>query len=289
MLRYWLDRFGQVRHVLHNHQRPMLKKLAFSLLLLIALSAPALGASRIVLASHRAFYELKLLRTDPTGAIASARGRLALEFNEVCDGYTLTQRLRTEIASAEGGVVNNDYTVTTWESFDGLVFRFRIHNASNAEPPEEYIGIARLTAAGRAGNVEFKKPERTKLVLPSGTVFPTEHQILLLRAALSGKRLVRVRVFDGGGSEGLNEASGFIGPELPKLAGEGALASLQGQRSWKGRVAYFPLKTGDERPIYEVGFRLFENGVGDDLVLDYGDYALSGTLTRLELLPRPSC
>ncbi|MGG2362624.1 EipB family protein, partial [Salmonella enterica] len=34
---------------------------------------------------------------------------------------------------------------------------------------------------------------------------------------------------------------------------------------------------------------LYENGISDDLVLDYGDYAMKGTMIRLEVLPAPRC
>jgi hypothetical protein len=32
-----------------------------------------------------------------------------------------------------------------------------------------------------------------------------------------------------------------------------------------------------------LSFRLFENGVSDKLVLDYGDFKIAGTMTALEL------
>ena len=35
---------------------------------------------------------------------------------------------------------------------------------------------------------------------------------------------------------------------------------------------------GEELPSYQMSFTLYENGVTNDLVMDYGDYALSGSL-----------
>ncbi|MAG98516.1 MAG: hypothetical protein CMM08_17735, partial [Rhodospirillaceae bacterium] len=40
---------------------------------------------------------------------------------------------------------------------------------------------------------------------------------------------------------------------------------------------------------YEVDFRMFANGVADHLVLDYGDFAVAGRLSRLEPLTEPGC
>ena len=39
-------------------------------------------------------------------------------------------------------------------------------------------------------------------------------------------------------------------------------------------------------PEYEVAFRLYANGITTDFEIDYGNFALSGTLERLEAVPR---
>ena len=54
-------------------------------------------------------------------------------------------------------------------------------------------------------------------------------------------------------------------------------------------VSYFPLEGGGEVPEYQVSFDMYENGVATGLVLDYGDFALSGTLADLKLLDEPAC
>ncbi len=38
-----------------------------------------------------------------------------------------------------------------------------------------------------------------------------------------------------------------------------------------------------------MSFTLYENGVTSNLVMDYGDYALSGSLTDIERLTVPDC
>ena len=38
-----------------------------------------------------------------------------------------------------------------------------------------------------------------------------------------------------------------------------------------------------------MSFTLYENGVTNDLVMDYGDYALSGSLKTIEPLAEPDC
>jgi hypothetical protein len=34
---------------------------------------------------------------------------------------------------------------------------------------------------------------------------------------------------------------------------------------------------------------LYENGISSDLVLDYGDFSVTGKLEKIEVLERPKC
>ena len=40
---------------------------------------------------------------------------------------------------------------------------------------------------------------------------------------------------------------------------------------------------------YEIGYRLYESGIVDDVVFDYGDYAIRATLRQLDVKPRDAC
>jgi hypothetical protein len=64
---------------------------------------------------------------------------------------------------------------------------------------------------------------------------------------------------------------------------------LKARPTWRVRLAFFPLLSKTDGPQYEVGLRLFDNGVSDQLVIDYGEFAMKGTLIQLELLPQPDC
>ena len=55
-------------------------------------------------------------------------------------------------------------------------------------------------------------------------------------------------------------------------------------------IAYFNDKSGtDALPIYRMSFKLYENGITRDLVLDYGDFVLTGKLKKLDILETASC
>ncbi|MEE8560076.1 MAG: DUF1849 family protein, partial [Alphaproteobacteria bacterium] len=64
---------------------------------------------------------------------------------------------------------------------------------------------------------------------------------------------------------------------------------LTSRPSWRMRLAFFPVQSAAPEPDYELGVRLFDNGVAGDLVLDYGDFTLLATLERIEALAKPAC
>jgi len=38
-----------------------------------------------------------------------------------------------------------------------------------------------------------------------------------------------------------------------------------------------------------MSFKLYANGVSRDLLMDYGDFSLKGTLVKLDFLPEDNC
>ena len=66
-------------------------------------------------------------------------------------------------------------------------------------------------------------------------------------------------------------------------------------RHWPVSVGYFDEdgsekpQIGEQMPNYQMQFTLYENGVTNDLVMDYGNYALAGSLKAIEPLKAPAC
>ena len=57
-------------------------------------------------------------------------------------------------------------------------------------------------------------------------------------------------------------------------------------------IAYFDLSDveGEEVPDYRIDFKLHENGITRDLLMDYGEFSMKGKLVNLTILDRPkSC
>jgi hypothetical protein len=47
--------------------------------------------------------------------------------------------------------------------------------------------------------------------------------------------------------------------------------------------------TGEQTPVYAIAFELYENGVSRALMLDYGDFVLTGEMTSLEMKDAKPC
>ena len=45
----------------------------------------------------------------------------------------------------------------------------------------------------------------------------------------------------------------------------------------------------DGAPDYEMSVRLFENGVAEAMVLDFGNFTVRASLEEFEFLPEPAC
>ena len=125
--------------------------------------------------------------------------------------------------------------------------------------------------------------------LEPGVLFPSAHTILLIDKAKEGETLVSRLVFDGSAEENAVQVSAVIGA---KVAGDPPSADgspLLQHPGWRVRLAFFPADANAERPDYELGMRLLDNGVSRDMVIDYGEYSIRAKLDDIESLAKPHC
>ena len=55
--------------------------------------------------------------------------------------------------------------------------------------------------------------------------------------------------------------------------------------STRVRLAFFDHSPTSETPTYQVGMRYWQNGVADNLAMDFGDFVMNGVLNELTPLP----
>jgi len=247
------------------------------------------SAAAAEIAPHRALYQMTLGTTKGDSGVASASGTMAYQWGEACDGWTVEQRYRLKMGYSEQSDVDISSNFVTWEAKDGLHYRFNQKETRNGEGGEPIHGEAHLDAPGKGGGADFTSPEAKTIALPAGTIFPSAHTILLIDKAKAGESFLSRQVFDGSTEEAAVLVSGVIGPLVqpdPEAAKKSPLLNRPG---WRVRLAFFPADQAAEKPEYELGMLLLDNGVSRDMTIDYGDYSIKAKLDDIEALPKPGC
>ena len=268
-------------------------------LLALALAA-TIGEARadapLPLASHRAVYEITLAETASTGMPNSqtpvaAAGLIAYEFTgSPCEGYASNFRQSTELQRSEGDPISSDIRALAFEDGDAKSLKFQIDSQTAGDASPAVVGSAKRAESGEIA-VALSKPSADTLRLGADVLFPTEHIERIIAQAKQGGGVMQARVYDGSDTgKKVFETFTVIGKQASAPTPETAFADALGKiRRWPVAVSYFDAAAKDAPPEYILSFDLYENGVSGSLKLDYGSFALSGKLRRLEVLPTPSC
>ena len=248
------------------------------------------------LVAHRAIYEMTLDDARSASGITGIDGRMVFEFTgSECDGYSLNMRMVTQMTDTQGQTNLTDLRSSTWEQGDGQKFRFQSAQYLNDKLGDVTMGRAVRETPKEAVKVKLSQPSAAELDLSGPLLFPTQHSFALIAAARTGQGLFQARVYDGSEKgQKVYDTTAFIGTEVqpgsdPKLEQVAKDKGLGELASWPVSIGYFEAKGGDLTPSYQIDFRLYENGVSRDLLIDYGDFSIHGTLTSLEYLKATEC
>ncbi|MER8546731.1 cell envelope integrity EipB family protein [Mesorhizobium sp. M0684] len=265
-------------------------RLAFNAVLLTAASWAAPAFAVPALQAHRAVYDISLDKASDRSGITGITGRMVYEFNgSPCEGYTVKFRLVTQIVTSDNTRLT-DQQMTTFEDAEGKTFSFVNKSFVDQNLDKEVKGTATKEANGL--KVDIDKPEKNSLEL-APTQFPTQQMVEMIGKAEKGERFYETNLFDG--SEDANKVvttTVVVGkqadadnadPEAP------ALAKLATDKYWPVDIAYFDDadKGGEEVPEYRISFKLHKNGITRDLVMDYGEFSMTGKLVNLSLFDQP--
>jgi hypothetical protein len=254
-------------------------------------AAPPVDSAARLLVPHRAIYDLKLKDASERSGIEGMFGRMVYEFTgSACTGFTTNFRLVTKIDTGEDARLSDQQT-NTFEDLAARQFHFETKSFTDEQLDKQLSGDA--SQGDNGVKVEISGPSGKEIELPASD-FPTDHMLEVIRNAKSGKNVFEARVFDGSenGDQSLMTTTVIGKPQAPAnddvdadKAGEFAKTSF-----WPVTIAYFSdTAAGDPTPVYNMSFKLYENGITRDLTMDYGDFVLSGSLTKLELLEKQDC
>jgi hypothetical protein len=263
-------------------------------------------AAPVDIAAHRALYTMGLAGAKTDSGVTGAHGEMGYQWGETCDGWTVEQRYTLTINYAESQDVKIVSNFVTWESKDGTRYRFNQKETRNGTVDQEIRGQAQLDGPGKGGTITFEKPQAQTMKLPPGALFPSAHTILLIERAQAGDNFISRQVFDGATVEGAVLVSAVIGPRIEPPAKTDADKASAGGKSasapdkslddpvlqrpgWRIRLAFFPADPSAEKPDYELGMTLLDNGISRDMTIDYGDYKIKAKLNKIEALGHPRC
>jgi hypothetical protein len=248
----------------------------------LAASSPPAAPPVTGLLAHRALYKLTL-GSAKGGDVIAAQGTMGYEVTDACDGWAVRQRLKMTITNADGQdiVMSSDYA--TWEAKDGLKFRYHVRQMTDEAVTSQTDGEASLVKTGGTGEAHYTSPHDTTAALPAGTLFPMMHTSAIIAAARDKKRFLSLPLFDGTDETGVEDSFIIILSWNPPIAGKWPV--LSPLPSTRVRISFFDHQPSAVTPSYEVGMRYWENGVADDMQMDFGDFVMNAKLD--EFAPQP--
>lgn len=250
--------------------------IVFACTLASAASAP------VPLAAHDAVYQLSF-KSSRGGEVQAAAGSMGYEVVDTCDGWAVRQRLHMSITNSDGQEIQMESDYATWESKDGLKFRFHVKQTTETAVTSQTDGEAALERIGGPGEAHYTIPRNETKAMPAGTLFPMAHTAAILAAAREGKKFIALPLFDGTDEKGAQDsAAAILDWKQPFNTPHAALSALPSTRV---RLAFFDRLPNATTPTYEVGMRYWENGVADDMQMDFGDFIMNARMARFELHP----
>ena len=263
-------------------------KLSIFALLAALAPLPALANTNLAsqLTGQHAVYTLVLSKLRTHG-ITGATGQMSFNVVDGCTGWATNQHMTLIVRNVDGSLTKSVSDYVTWESKDGKTLSFSLSESDNdGKVKIDDAGIATHTGPDDSGVIKYTTPAHTELKMPPGTLFPMQHTEALLAAGREGKRFISPLLFDGTTADGAQATFvtvlGHHGPE------KGKWPALDKYASTDVDIAFFERKNDDETPDFRTAMRYYENGVATGLVLDFGDFVMTGKLTSLSV-PASSC
>jgi hypothetical protein len=242
------------------------------------------------LASHRAVYAIKLVRATQRDGVRYASGTTSFLLTDRCRGYTVETSMHLELGMSNGDDSTMDQQYAAWEAKDNRSASFRMLSRENGNLKESYHGTVTLDDKG-AGSITYvglaDQPQTVDL--PAGTLLSTAHTAAMLKAADKGETFFTRSVVDGTLDEGPYKVAAVIGPEPRRPLKAAGTTPLEAGAARPFVLAYFPMKSDDDQPRYELTMDLYPNGVAKHMVQDFGGFTLAFDLVSVDPVAAPNC
>ncbi len=255
-------------------------------------------AKEVVLAPHRAVYDLTLDTVSSASGFVSVEGRIVYELSgNRCEGHAQSMRFVTQTLNQQGEVQTTDLRTSSWEEVPARRLRFSTSTYQNEVQAEQTQGEATRAGAAGAVTVDLAKPADREFELSDNIYFPIQHSTAIIQAAREGRFMLSANLFDGSETgDKVYVTSTAIGGQVKEGQGTPiALAkggdALDDIPSWPVLVSYYSPDSGkaDAVPLYEMSYRFHENGVTSSLRINHGEFAIKGELKELTYFEPSPC
>lgn len=261
----------------------------------VLFSAFRANASDILPVSHRATYDLTLLKTKGGAlSVVSAMGKMNYSIQKVCNTYKTETVFSLTIAYEISGIDTTLWRQVSTESDDGCLFDFTVSTLDDTGK-EVTETKGKGICEGQKKKLTVLFPLSSEVTFPKTVYFPVQHIKTMLKAGKEGKKFVSSYVYDGSKLESLQKTHTVISPfvfETKNRSVSGDVALLSGNSKRFDTAFYNDLGLSafnDGTPMYEVSMRLYDNGIAEDVRQDFGDFAIQSNLTHIERLPEIAC
>ena len=241
---------------------------------------------------HRATYSYSLEQEKSDPGYLDAAGEMVTRWSDDCDGWTVEQTSRLLIERTGGVVIDFGWSMESWESKDGLQFRYFLAQSQEGHVTSRVQGRAKLDAIGKGGEVEIRGDgESFTVELLPGTIFPTWHSLDVINSLQQDRQPLWHVLFDGADDE--NVLSGVSTFHIEERAATDdeveRFPALDGQSLHRMAFAFFPIQQDAAEPEHEMELSLAVNGVVTEFIFDFGEFAVRASLEDLEPLKRAEC
>ncbi|MCX8505670.1 MAG: DUF1849 family protein [Alphaproteobacteria bacterium] len=238
------------------------------------------------LASFKAQYQLSLISARPDSGVLSSEGWMVSRFEEKCEGWKTNDAFYLSV----GALDQPDHIIatksTSYESKSGQNYRFQTEHWYEDGTTDILAGQAILDK-NFEGSVRFTQPKSDQIKFTGALVFPTRFIKLLVQAARDKKNFFHAQMFDGSSHDvgamataaiGVGESANMTWSDEKSGNRAGSMATLR----WPVSLALFAPNRPSNLPLYQVMIWLRENGISDEMRMDFGGFMVKASLVRLE-------
>jgi hypothetical protein len=262
-------------------------KFLFSAFVTLSLALPscALASAAAGLTGQEAIYDLSLAKVR-THDVTGATGQMRFSIADGCTGWGTTQDMTLLIRNADGSLTKTVTDYVTWETKNGTELTFTLTEKDNdGKPVIDDAGTA-IRAGDGSGTITYSTPANRVMAMPPGTLFPMAHTAAILDAGRHGKKFISVPLFDGTTDDGAQHTFVVILARHPPAATP--FPSLAKQSSTDVDIAFYERKNSDQNPDFRSQMLYYDDGVANNIMMDFGDFVMRGKLEHLDT-PASSC